>query len=150
MDNSAYMINRQKLLFMVKELHSRGFEKLRIIPSVSPSGMHWRCSFIAGTKDNSLIASNWLGKHEYEDSQKEIQLTPEALADLFLRENYEFVNQCKGENKEYTQWYRGMLENLSKEELPYAFDDYFSPTDFWRTSDGNEIQTLPNEKRYYT
>lgn len=89
-------------------------------------------------------------RHEDEHSQKEIQLTPEAMADLFLKENFEFADQCRGENRDYMLWYSGMLENLSEGELPYAFADYFSPTDFWRTSGGNEIQTLPDEKRYYS
>jgi NifB/MoaA-like Fe-S oxidoreductase len=149
MDNSFYITNRQKLLFTVKELHKRGFGKLRIIPSLSPSGMSWRCRFIAETKENDLIASTWMGNHEKENSLEEIKLTPQELANLFIRENLEFIEDCKGENEEYVKWYGEMVDNLEKGELPYAFSDYFSPTDFWKTSKGNEIKTLPNEKEFY-
>jgi hypothetical protein len=134
---------------MVKELHKRGLGKLRIIPSLSPSGMSWRCRFIAETKENDLIASTWMGNHEKENSLEEIKLTPQELANLFIKENLEFIEDCKGKNEEYVKWYGEMVDNLEKGELPYAFADYFSPTDFWKTSKGNEIKTLPNEKEFY-
>ena len=62
MSKNYYSINMQKLLFVVKELHSRGYEKLRIVPSLSPSGLSWRCSFVvkSGSQLKSIIASNWL------------------------------------------------------------------------------------------
>jgi len=149
MDSSFYITNRQKLLFMVKELHKDGFGKLRIIPSLSPSGMSWRCNFIADTKHNDLIASSWLYNHEKENSLEEIKLAPQELAGLFIKENPEFIEDCKGENEEYVKWYGEMVENLEEDELPYAFADYFSPTDFWKTSKGNEIKILPKENEYY-
>ena len=149
MDSNFYMTNRQKLLFMVKELHKQGFGRLRIIPSLSPSGLYWRCSFIDETNNNHFIASGWICKHEKENSQEEIKLTPQELADLFMKENSDFIEHCKGRNEEYVKWYDKMVESLKKDELPYAFADYFPPTDFWKTSEGNEIKTLPNEKEYY-
>jgi predicted nucleic-acid-binding Zn-ribbon protein len=149
MDNNFYMANQQKLLFMVEELHKRGFGKLRTIPSLSPSGMHWRCSFIDDTKKFDFIASNWIYKHENENSREEIKLTTHELADLFVKENAEFIEHCKGENEEYTEWYSKMLEQLTKDELPYAFADWEMPKGVWRTSGGNEIKTLPNEDNYY-
>jgi hypothetical protein len=132
---------------MVAELHNRGFEKLRIIPSLSPSGLHWRCSFIAGAEDIPLNASNWLSGYEDEHSHAEVQPTTEEMADVFMKDNVEFLGRCKGEDREYIDWYSAMLTQLNREELPYAFSDYFSATDFWTTSAGNEIPTLPNEKK---
>lgn len=147
MNDNFYMANRQKLLFMVKTLHKQGFGKLRVIPSLSPSGMYWRCSFSDDEKRNDFVASNWL--YEHENSKEETQLTTQELVDLFMKENFEFLEHCKGVNEEYEKWYSEMLEQLKKDELPYAFADYFSPTDFWKTSEGKEIKTLPNENRYY-
>lgn len=109
MEENFYMTNRQKLLFMVQEIHKRGYEKLRVIPSLSPSGLSWRCLFIVDTKKEEFIASNWIYKHEKEDSSKEISLTAKELADLFIGENIDFINNCKGENEEYTRWYSQML-----------------------------------------
>ena len=149
MKSNSYIINRQQLLRMVWELHECGFEKLRVIPSMSPSGAHWRCKFIASKKDISFTASNWICNFEDESIRGKIKQTPKELADLFLKENLDFLEQCKGDNKEYVKWFAEMVENLNEDELPYAFTDYFPPSDFWRTTDGNEIKTLPNEKDYY-
>lgn len=34
----------QRVLLMVHDLHKRGYQRLRVIPGVSPSGAYWRCS----------------------------------------------------------------------------------------------------------
>src|SRR6188508_645112 len=34
----------RKVLLVVYVLHQRGFQRLRICPGMSASGMHWRCS----------------------------------------------------------------------------------------------------------
>lgn len=143
------MTNRQKLLFMAKELHKRGFGKLRVIPSLSPSGVYWRCSFIDETKNNSFSASNWIVSHENENSKVEIKMTTIELADLFMKENFEFLELCKGVNEEYEKWYSGMLEQLSEDEIPFAIADWEIPEGFWQTSNGGKIETLPNEQEYY-
>lgn len=143
-----YMINRQKLLFMVRELHKLGFEKLRIVPSLSPSGLYWRCEFVSDTE--KIVVSNWIDELEGGNSQ-EIKFTPQELADLFVNKKFDFLEKCKGINKQYVEWYSEMLHTLKEGELPYAFDysDYFEPTDYWKTSEDNKIKTLPNEKDYY-
>jgi hypothetical protein len=43
------------------------------------------------------------------------------LANLFIKENLEFIEDCKGKNEEYVKWYGEMVDNLEKGELPYAF-----------------------------
>ncbi|GGH40938.1 hypothetical protein IA57_02590 [Mangrovimonas yunxiaonensis] len=149
MKGNFYIKNRQKLLFMAQEIHKRGFGKLRIIPSVSPSGMYWRCNFVDEAKRNSFIASNWLLNYEKEDSEQEIELTAQELADLFMKENIKFIDHCKGRNQAYEKWYANMLEQLTADELPYAFADWEIPENTWQTSKGNEIKTLPNEHNHY-
>jgi hypothetical protein len=79
-------------------LNSGNGKHLRITPSLSPSGMSWPCRFISETKDNDLIASTRICNHEKENSLEEIKLTPQELVNLFIRENLEFIEDCKGEN----------------------------------------------------
>jgi hypothetical protein len=148
MADSYYMQNRKKMLLMVKELHKRGFGKLRIVPSVAPNGLHWRCSFIDKTKGHEFPASQWIYKIELKSRKLEIKQSPEELADLFMQENNEFLHYCKGDNQEYVKWYSKMTESLKESELPYAFSEDFTTTDYWLTSEGSKIQTLPNEKEY--
>lgn len=146
MERNYYMTNRQLLLFMVKELHKRGYENLRIIPSLSPSGMSWRCEFFDGRTD-LMTASTWLTNYETESSRK-IKLTVAQLADNFERDNRVFVEACKVENAEYVSWYSQMVDSLKKDELPYAYAEYFSPTDYWKTSNGRKISILPDDARF--
>ncbi len=94
MPQSDYMSNMQKILYIAKELHNRGFENLRIIPTLSPSGLSWRCKFISTTnpeKDN-VIASSWLVSICY-NQQENLKLSIEALTDLFVREHSDFLDR---------------------------------------------------------
>lgn len=131
---------------MVQELHRRGFEKLRIIPSMSPSGMNWRCRFVAETKEISFSATNWINNHEFKFREADVQLTVNEWADLFLVENQKFLKQCKGINEEYVHWYTDMLESLNETELPYEFADWSIPKGFWKTTKGNKIKMLPSDE----
>ena len=143
------MLNMNRLLHVVKELHHRGYGKLRVIPSVSPSGMSWRCSFLADVdlRDESVIASNWI-QDGFRIGEKEYSI--DELTDRFEKDHVDFLKKCKGENRIYAEWYSDMLRELVGDDLPYAFSDYFGPTDYWRTSKGTHIRTLPNEKSYYS
>jgi len=142
------MINMQKLLFVVQELHKRGYEQLHIVPSIAPTGLAWRCSFVSEEdRTTGLIVSTWISQFSIDNG--EIEYTIEELTDIFEREQSRFLQTCRGRNHEYSEWYKHMLKLLDEDELPYAFADYFSPTDYWRTSKGKKIQTLPDEKRFY-
>jgi hypothetical protein len=131
---------------MVNELHLRGYGKLRVVPSLSPTGLAWRCIFVT-SEGATFIASNCL--ENFETSDRKIEYTPERLADIFVVENRVFIDKCMGKNEDYVRWYNAMTARLSDGELPFAFADYFSPGDFWKTSKGNMIETLPGEKKYY-
>jgi len=143
-----YMINMQKVLFIACELHKRGYEKLRVVPSVAPTGLAWRCQFVAFSygKKHEFIASNWVSRFSYFDD-KEIKYSTPKLADIFEEENTDFLAICKGESREYVEWFSGLVSQLREGELPYAFEDYGSyyAEGFWKTSKGNKIKMLPDD-----
>ncbi|CDF78837.1 hypothetical protein BN863_11250 [Formosa agariphila KMM 3901] len=41
------------------------------------------------------------------------------MADIFIKENSDFIEQCMGNNE---ACYYQMISSLEEEELPYAFD----------------------------
>lgn len=84
---------------MVQELHKCGFEKLRIMPCLSPSGLHWRCIFISEKSGERYIASNWIAELESENVDEEIEQNTKELTTLFKDEHDNFLKQCKGRNK---------------------------------------------------
>lgn len=141
MPQNFYMLNLQKLLFMIEELHKRGYENLKAIPSLSPSGVSWRLEFLNSEKKGNLLASNWLQNH-FRIAEKEITLSITELANLFEKEHLDFLQLCKGENKKYTAWFSSMLTQLDREELPYAFSDYYDDKNFWKTSQGKKIRSF--------
>lgn len=149
MEPNFYMLNMKKLLFIVQELHHRGFEKLRVIPSLSNTGLAWRCSFICtdDIEKENITASTWIQSELKIDQEDDKSI--EDLANLFERYHPEFVFKCKGKNTDYKKWFSQMLRDLHPEELPYAFSDYFGPTNYWQTSQDHKIYTLPDEERYY-
>lgn len=149
MEESFYMENRHKLLLMVEELHKCGYGKLRVVPSLSPSGVYWRCSFVDKPTKSELTASTWIYDIEKKSLNGLIALTAKEMADIFIRENWDFIELCRGRDETYTRWYSEMVAQLEEDELPYAFADYFSPCGFWETSKGKEIETLPGENKYY-
>ena len=148
-EKNYYSINMQKILFVAKELHQRGYEKLRVEPSVAPTGLAWRCRFFVNSSEEkqAIIVSTWIGRISECDSL-EITKPINELTDLFEKENMEFLVKCKGESHEYVEWFSKMINKLQEEELPYAFAEYFSPDDYWETTLNNKIRTLPNENRY--
>lgn len=132
-----YMQNIQLLLKMAVELHKRGFERLTVEPSVSPSGMYWRCSYF-NDDQNSIIASNWLQEH-FQITEKLIGMDIASLANLFEQEHADFLETCRGENQIYVKWFAEMNESLHTEELPYAYSDYFQATEYWLTNEERKI-----------
>lgn len=150
MEQNYYMINLQKILFMAINLHKKGYENLRVIPSLSPNGLSWRCQFLT-LKNNqtiNLLVSNWL-QQMFEINGKEISLNIEELTNLFIKEENDFLQNCIGKNETYVEWFQNAIQNLNPGELPYAFAEYFSGTNFWKTSSGNQINILPGEEKYY-
>ena len=150
MEPNFYMLNFQKILYVAGNLHKKGYQNLRIVPSLSPSGLSWRCSFVT-IKEGRIInvyASSLIQGFD-SINEKEIELTIEELTNLFIEKENDFLQNCKGKNEEYVQWFERVLQILKAEELPYAYADFFSPTSFWKTSLENEIPTLPGDEKYY-
>jgi hypothetical protein len=133
---------------MVFEIHKLGYEKLRVIPALSPSGMSWRCIFTDSTNKYNFIASNWLSKIETENPNLIHLKKTEELALDFIEENLSLMEKCHGKYETYTKWYEKMLKQLEDDELPYGYADYEVPKGFWRTTKGKLIETLPDEYKY--
>jgi len=61
---------------MVHELHKLGYQKLRIVPGMSPSGMWWRCSITPVTNilpQNGARSKEWdTDAAHYSSSQENV------------------------------------------------------------------------------
>jgi len=67
---------------------------------LSPSGLSWRCSFVAKKNGRiiNIYTSNWLQEF-YEINEKEIELTIEELTNSFIEKENDFLQIVKTKMK---------------------------------------------------
>jgi len=126
-----------KVLDMVRILHERGHERLRIMPGMSPSGMYWRCSIthagniradhgakVIDFDVDSVHYTSGAGElyFDWDDSTGD---TPEDLADKFLYRFRELAELSMGVDPEYVRWYVEMLEFAREGAFPVAYSDWY-------------------------
>jgi len=147
-----------RVLAMVRELHSAGFQRLRIAPSSSPNGFHWRCWI--STRDHfradhgamcepctpyDAVYSSASGNHYFccEDAEKD---TAKELAARFMQRYPELVEKGEGRDWEYAGWYEEMLYRAREGGFPIVnaeSDDDESLRGFLPLSDGRLVLPMP-------
>jgi len=103
----------RKIMSMLRELHMMGYEKLRLISSVSPSGAYWRFAILPATKVsrlNGAMASSFYFpvnvNGSFDGSEKCTGLgdtendTPRRLAELFLNRFPEIAAEGFGQDRD--------------------------------------------------
>ncbi len=133
------MLNVKKLLNLAVELHKKGFTGLQVIPSLSPSGVYWRCDFVNTDAKDSISVSNWLQEH-FNIRKQEISVAD--IVTRFQKDYQDFLSGSRSTDITYCQWFSHALKQLEADELPYAFSDYYDDPNFWQTSKGQKIKTL--------
>lgn len=143
---------QRRLLLLVAELHRRGFQRLRIAPGMSPSGMNWRCalapiSTFAG--DDGARTANWesplIARYTSADGtlyfgwQDAQGADVKQLADLFQARFPETCSAAAGEDAAYTIWFEDMLERTYPDAFPIAYADWELPSDRLLTVGGREL-----------
>lgn len=126
----------QRVLAMVHELHKLGHQRLRIMPGMSPSGMHWRCNITPVTNilrahgamardffDQSANYSSSDGADYFgwEDARK---ATARDLATMFGERFPDLLGAGHGRDWTYAGWYVEMLGHAERGDLPVAYADW--------------------------
>jgi len=140
-----------RILQGVQVLHQRGYHRVRILPGVSPSGMHWR---IAITSADNLIdgddyphVTNWDaalkystgGLTEFAGGEVSVATPPETVADLILRAMP--GRASTGSDPTYVSWFADLLRRVeSTGQLPIAYADYFDASEGWEIGWGTGIR----------
>ncbi len=129
----------QRVLLMVHELHKRGHQRLRIMPGMSPSGMHWRVcitpvsnirrSHGAMAADLHRLTANYTTGMDnayfgWEDARED---TARGLAEKFVARFPEIAAAGVGQDWVYAGWYVEMLGVAEAGALPIAFADWYEP-----------------------
>lgn len=124
----------RRALLMVHELHRRGYQRLRIVPGMSPSGMYWRfaitpSSNIQATHGALPINEEPQARYSSADGRRYFgwegveEATPRELADLFQTHFAELAALGLGRDYPYAGWFVEMLGHVDRAGFPVAYDD---------------------------
>jgi hypothetical protein len=142
-----YSIYR-KILEMVRELHRRGYECLRICPGMAASGVYWRCMVTPVTNilsTHGAMAADW-GKDKgyfytsadrekyFHDKLDVSNLSPSKMADYFLEHYSRIAEAGFGKDEMYAQWFEEMLRLTEPHWFPISYADWDCPSDRLQTT----------------
>ena len=138
----AHVRRAVRVLAMVGELHRRGYQKLRVMPFMSPSGTAWRCwigpdtlfyrnhgaflcdSGFSEVQSASLNARYTSGEENHyfgwHDAEKD---DARSLADKFLARSTELGSQGEGWSYAYSGWYQRLLGLGDQGWMPVVLSD---------------------------
>lgn len=123
------------ILEMVHVLHRRGYQRLRIVPGMAPSGCCWRVSVTPSDNirddHGALLRDFDQGAHHttgsidrpfgWDDAQPQ---DPHALADRFLTRHPDLARRGQGADWAYAGWYLEVLEQARRGRFPVAYADW--------------------------
>jgi 8-oxo-dGTP pyrophosphatase MutT (NUDIX family) len=140
----------RRLFRMVRELHHRGYELLRIEPGLSPSGMHWRLAIASATlfasnhgarlthsalamrpTDEPTLIARYTSPTAFDcfGWGDRFQDSPAELADRFERHFPQILEMSRGADPAYVHWFAEMLVHTEPTGLPMAYADWTLPRD---------------------
>ncbi len=143
------------VLLMVQELHSMGYERLRIGPGMAPSGCHWRCSIAPTTKfgrnHGAIVVNRDKDAVHYSTGQGFNYFgwtdasgdTPRQMAEKFLARFSNLAELGRGQDEAYARWFREMLAATSPGGVVYAYADWDYPLDCLSTMGVEPEVTIP-------
>ncbi|MEY9698595.1 hypothetical protein ABIF50_002284 [Bradyrhizobium diazoefficiens] len=131
-----------RVLAMVSELHRRGYQKLRVMPFMAPSGAYWRCwigpdtlfyrnhgAFLCDTgyseeQSVSLCARYTSGEEDryfgWPDAEND---EARSLADKFLARFTRLASAGEGWSYAYAGWYQRLLGLAYRGWMPVVLSD---------------------------
>jgi len=144
-----------RILEGVAVLHCRGYQTVRVLPGVSPSGMSWRVSVASAEnipdRRNYPDLRNWdLGMnysigagHEFAERTVTASSTADDVADAIIAAAPWRV--VKGHDWAYAGWFCEMLGLAHElEQLPIAYDYGHEPLTAWTFATLDGARSFPD------
>lgn len=148
----------RRVLLMVGELHRRGYQRLRIAPGMSGSGLHWRCAIspvhnvsrrhgarLVSGEDDAMVARYTSGAEaECFGWRDATQAGPGELAALLIERFPALARAGRGSDWLYAGWYQEMLHLTDPRFFPIAYADWGVREDCLETATlGESKVTVP-------
>jgi O-acetyl-ADP-ribose deacetylase (regulator of RNase III) len=131
------------LIESVRVLHERGYQAVRALPYMSPSGLHWRVEisdtpFFTDASARRSVGYSTAGGLEFAGSEVTATTSPETLADLILRA---LPGLAPAEDSRYAAWYAELIDVVKEhDELPVAFSDSDVQNPGWEIGWGSGVR----------
>ncbi len=124
---------------MVAELHKTGYQRLRVVPCMSPSGMQWRCFVTPASNilrthgahlarweiDDRILAHYGSGQeNEYFGWKDRKSASARELAETFLQRYPVICEAARGADWAYAGWFVEMLGIAEQGWFPIVYADY--------------------------
>lgn len=122
------------------ELHKAGYQRIRISPALSPSGVHWRCpitcaanvgpdgfSVVSPSRASGLFVPYRSAEPGYSGWNDADELSARALAARFLSEFQILARAGFGRDWAYASWLTevlGVVERGDTMSYPIFYADY--------------------------
>ena len=140
-----------RILQGVRMLHQRGYHGARILPGMSPSGMHWRVSVTASDnlhdtdgyahlRERALAINYTTGAGtEFAGGQITVTTSPDMVADIVQSALPALCADTQ--DPEYVRWYEELMQLVERHNaLPIAYADSFDDADGWEIGWGSRIR----------
>lgn len=125
-----------RMVEMTRELHTLGYQKIRIFPYIAPSGCYWRIEWAPASAFRSSVeppsveserelvryssGSGW-EPFEWQGVQ---ELTALEMAQQFVRQFPELARAGQGDDWCYAGWLARLLGEVRRGRLPYMLADW--------------------------
>ncbi len=119
-----------ELMQILHELHKLGYQKLRWMSYMAPSGLSLRCHI---TTQDHICANREI---VFTGDPNEIWCTStgtmttgediKPLVKTFMKENPRLLEIGKGEDPEYVEWFNKLLSFAEKGQTPVFYGEYWS------------------------
>lgn len=133
-----------RILQAVRFLHERGYHRLRIMPGLSPSGMHWRVEIVNAdnpSKDSPVVDPDSVLRYttgqftEFAGGEVTVTSTPESVAELIL--NALPKSLPSNDDPAYVFWFAELVGICERSmSVPVAYADYFDSSEGWEIGSG--------------
>jgi hypothetical protein len=133
-----------RILQGVRAVHDRGYHRVRALPGMSASGLHWRVAIM--TANNLGVVNPDAAIHystgalkQFAGGKVTVTVSPQTVADLIMETLPE--NAPTSDDPEYVSWFADLMQLVEVEGmLPIAYADGFDDSDGWEVGWGSGIR----------
>jgi O-acetyl-ADP-ribose deacetylase (regulator of RNase III) len=131
----------RRILEGVAALHERGYEQIRVLPGMAPSGMHWRATIAesGGVEDDPVLRYTTGSGPDFADAVVDRSTTAAEVADLILAALPRAPRPRP--DPAYAAWYARLMRLVAEHDrLPVAYSDSYEQQPGWEIGWGSDIR----------